>query len=129
MAPHTYHGSCHCSAVKFSAVLDLAEKGTVKCNCTICVKIRSWEGLTNPEDFTLIQGEGDLTKYTYNKREIPHYFCKHCGVHTHLTGVIPGLGEQVLVQVNCLDDVEPKDLAEAPVRFIDNLNDTVRDTE
>jgi hypothetical protein len=44
-----------------------------------------------------------------------------------LTGVIPGLGEQVMVQVNCLDDVEPKDLAEAPVRFIDNLNDTVRD--
>ncbi len=127
MAPRTYHGSCHCGTVKFSAVLDLAEKGTVKCNCTICGKIRSWEALMNPDDFAIIQGKADLTQYTYNKREIPHYFCKHCGVHTHLTGTIPELGEQVLIQVNCLDDVEPKELAEAPVKFIDNLNDAVRD--
>jgi hypothetical protein len=127
MAPRTQHGSCHCGAVKFSALLDLAEKGTVKCNCTICVKIRSWEALTKPEDFTLIQGEADLTKYTYNKELFPHYFCKHCGVHTHLTGTIPELGDQVFVQVNCLDDAKPQDLAEAPVRYLDNLNDTVSD--
>ena len=126
MAPRSHHGSCHCGAVKFSAILDLAERGMVKCNCTICVKIKSREGLMNPDDFTLIQGEADLTKYTFGKQIIPHYFCKHCGVHTHLTGVIPGLGEQVMVQVNCLDDVTPQELAEAPVRFIDNLNDTVR---
>lgn len=116
----------HCGAVKFSANFDLAEKGTMKCNCTICQKTRSWETVMSPNDFAIIQGEGDLTKYTYNSQKFPHYFCKHCGVQTHLTGHIPPMGgDVVMIHVNCLDDVEPRELVDAPLRYFDNLNDAV----
>ena len=125
MAPRTHHGSCHCGNVKYSANLDL-EQGTVKCNCSICAKQRGWETLTKPSDFTLVEGEANLTKYTFNSNKYPHYFCKRCGTQMYLTGDIPGLGETVSVQVQTLDDVTPKELEQLKVKYIDNLNDTVR---
>ena len=40
----TYHGSCHCGAVRFEAELDLAGE-TSKCNCSICTKARFWKSV------------------------------------------------------------------------------------
>ena len=56
MSMKTYSGSCHCGAVRFQAELDFAE-GTVKCNCTSCMKARSWLILTPASRFRLVEGE------------------------------------------------------------------------
>jgi hypothetical protein len=53
MTMKTYHGSCHCGAVKIEATFDLAE-GAGKCNCSICTKTRAWSVSLKPHQFTLL---------------------------------------------------------------------------
>jgi hypothetical protein len=46
----TYTGGCHCGGLRFEAELDLSA-GTIKCNCSYCVKSRFWLARTEPENF------------------------------------------------------------------------------
>ena len=113
----TYHGSCHCGAIKFEADLDL-EKGTGKCNCTFCWKVRNWSIMTKPDKFRLLAGKDNLGDYT---RDVTghHGFCKTCGVRTHSWGDIPQIGGPfVSVALAALDDLPAGELAGAPVRHM-----------
>ena len=116
----TYHGSCHCKAVTFEAEIDLAE-GTGKCNCSICWKSRAWGVLIKPEQFRLLTGKDELSDYT-NSDYGHHMFCKHCGVQLYTWGHLPQIGGYyVSVMLTALDDLDPGELVEAPVRVADGL--------
>ncbi|MGF6273071.1 hypothetical protein ABIB38_001429 [Massilia sp. UYP11] len=118
----TFHGSCHCGAVRYEADIDLA-LGTVKCNCSICVKMRFWAVQLAPAAFRLLQGEAALRTYRFHTRRDGHHFCGECGINVFSTGSAPRSGPFVAVTVASLDDLPVADLLAAPVRHLDGRND------
>jgi len=118
----TYRGSCHCGAVKFEADLDLAEP-TYRCNCSICRRTRFWPAVAKPENFRLLSGEGELTKYVFNTRKNHHYFCRHCGVRAFGVGNDTPIGRMYGVNVTCLEGVTDEDLSKVRITYVDGLND------
>ena len=120
----TYQGSCHCGSVRFEADIDLAAAGTGKCNCTYCTKVRSWTTFVKPAAFRLQAGRQKLRAYHRHEGAPLKHHCAECGVHTHATGDADYMGGPFVgVFLAALDDVEPKELIEAAVRYSDGLND------
>lgn len=124
----TYHGSCHCGRVRYEAEIDLAA-GTGKCNCSICWKMRFWGATVKPEAFRLTAGEDALADYQFNSNSCHHRFCTHCGVHPFGHGYIEEAGGAFYsINLSCLDDAEPRELAEAQVRYYDGRHNNWMET-
>lgn len=117
----TYHGSCHCGAVRFRCDLDLTSV-TSKCNCSICSKSRFWKAIVKADEFELLGGADTVSDYTFGSGTIHHLFCSRCGVKTYGRGRLEELGDFYAVNVACLDDVTTEELARAPVVFEDGRN-------
>ncbi len=119
----TYHGSCHCGAVRFECELDLAV-GTSKCNCSICTKTRFWKAIVKADAFRLLQGEDVLVDYQFGANAIHHLFCSRCGVKGFGSGGMKELGGKFYaVYVACLDDAMDEELAQAPITYENGRND------
>src|SRR5688500_4332128 len=118
-----HRGSCHCGAVRFRCELDLAE-GTSKGNCSICSKSRFWRAIVRAGAFRLVQGAEALAEYQFASRSTRHFFWKHCGIKTFGKGHLEALGgDFYAINVACLDDVTPEELAQVPVQFEDGKHD------
>ena len=125
MAAKKYRGSCVCGRVKFEAEFDLAD-GTGKCNCTKCLKRRWWSARVEPENFRAIAGQEELSGYKPGSETGHGGFCKHCGVQTYgwVDAAEWNEGAYVAISVASLDDVDPAELAAAPVQYMDGKNDS-----
>lgn len=118
----TYRGSCHCGAVRFEADLDLTQS-TYRCNCSICRRTRFWAAVAKPDNFRLLSGEADLTRYVFNTRKNHHYFCKHCGVRSFGVGNETSIGKMYGVNIGCLEGVPDEELSRIPITYVDGGNE------
>lgn len=119
----TYHGSCHCGAVRFSCDLDLSQ-GTSKCDCSICTKARFWKAIAKADSFRLLKGEAALSDYQFASKSIHHLFCRQCGVKPFGRGSMEALGGTFYaINLACLDDLEPSVLAAVPISYEDGRHD------
>ncbi|MGV8854668.1 MAG: GFA family protein [Devosia sp.] len=117
-ASPTYHGQCHCGAVRFTATTNLGSMGD--CNCSRCRRL-GWVMQSVPaSDFVLERGADQLTLYQFNTGTIAHQFCKTCGIESFARGT-DGKGQQVvMINVHCLDDAPALD--EGSVTHWDGAN-------
>ena len=98
----TYHGSCHCGAVKFEIDADLSQ--LTRCICSICSNKGALFCYVPPHCFRLLRGHDELTLYRFNTKVSRHYFCKHCGIHAF--GHPRSAPDQHVINVRCLDDFD-----------------------
>jgi hypothetical protein len=122
MPVKTYAGSCHCSAIRFEADIDLDE-GSNRCNCSYCAKVRVWFAFAQgAKRFRLLDGSG-VSEYRWTPpgRPEPHLtftFCRTCGVRTFARGELEALGGTFhAVHLPTLD-LTPEQLAAIPVSYI-----------
>ena len=94
-------GSCHCGAVRFTALA----AGSVEveaCNCSICARTGFVHLIVPKSHFKLTKGADSLTSYRFNTGVANHTFCKICGVKAFYTPRSNPDG--VSVNANCFDD-------------------------
>ncbi len=104
--PATKHqGGCQCGAVRYSVEIDPTAEA-IACNCSMCGRSGSYLQFVSAAQFTLENGEDNLTDYQFNKHVVHHVFCKTCGIKSFARGKSPK-GEMVAINVRCLDDIDP----------------------
>jgi len=113
----TYQASCHCGKVVVQAELDLTQP-SYRCNCSICRRNRFWAAIAKPEQFKLLAGESELTKYLFGTGMGQHFFCKHCGVRVF--GIGPGMHG---INIGCLEGVSEEEFSKIPITYVDGMND------
>jgi hypothetical protein len=96
-----HKGGCHCGRVRFEIDAP-ANVEVTECNCSICSRTGYLHLFVAQADFRLVQGEGELTTYTFNSGVAQHYFCKTCGVKSFY--VPRSHPDGISVNLRCVDE-------------------------
>ena len=108
-----YKGSCHCGAVNIEVETDLTN--IVQCNCSICKRKYAKMNLIHKDNFKIISGEENISKYEFGTMVAKHFFCKICGIYTHHARKSDPNG--VGVNISCLEGIDP---FETSSKILDN---------
>ncbi len=84
----------------------------LRCNCSMCAR-RGVPLLQVAHDaLQVVQGQGELSTYSFGTHMALHMFCKRCGVYTHHQP--RSSVDHWNVNVCCLDEVDPATLGQIP---------------
>ncbi len=106
-------GACHCGAVRFHVRLTERLNRPRRCDCTYCRMRGAVAVSAELSGIDIVSGADALTLYQFNTKTAKHYFCRHCGIHTHHQR--RSNPNQYSVNVACLDGISPFDFNEVPV--------------
>ena len=96
-----HKGGCHCGRVRFEVEAP-ANVEVTECNCSICSMTGYLHLIVPQADFRLVQGQDDLTTYTFNTGIAKHCFCRHCGIKSFY--VPRSHPDGISVNLRCLDE-------------------------
>ncbi len=103
----TYHGGCHCRAVRFS-VQAPRRLDVLECNCSICRATGFLHLIVERQAFRLLSGADNLVEYRFGTGTARHLFCGLCGIKSYY--VPRSHPDGYSVNVRCLDEAEVLDL-------------------
>jgi hypothetical protein len=113
------HGRCHCGNVAF----DLAWAGDAgkiparACGCTFCTRHGGvWTAEPSASLTLQVRDPALVSHYAFETRTAEFHVCARCGVPPLVTSTIDGRVYAV-VNVNCLEEVDPARLERAPASF------------
>ena len=107
----THKGGCHCGSVQFEIEAP-ADIQASRCNCSICHMSGFLHLFVSRKNFLLLQGEDEITTYTFNSGVAQHHFCKHCGIKSFY--VPRSHPDGLSINVNCLDPATIVSVEETP---------------
>ena len=100
----TYHGSCHCGAVRFEVALKAPITRLRECDCSVCTKKGIVHHPVADHELSISSGHEGLVLYQFHSAEAHHWFCGTCGIHTH--GRPRNNPGRFTVNTRCLDGYE-----------------------
>lgn len=116
-------GSCHCGAIEYEAAVSFDEP-TIRCNCTICTKARTWILPMDPERFEVLKGEEAISVYTFGECSVEFCFCTRCGIRTFGRSTTKSsMPPFVALNVSTLN-LQPEEFAKFGIHYIDGLKDS-----
>ncbi|MEL7099952.1 MAG: GFA family protein [Pseudomonadota bacterium] len=75
--------SCHCGAVRISAVLRTPTSQAARCNCSFCRRRQAANVSCDYSSLEIEKGKDALRLYQFGTCKAEHYFCGTCGIYTH----------------------------------------------
>ena len=115
----TLHGGCHCGNLAFDLEWggDPAKIPARACACTFCTKHGGvWTSQPQSRLAVKIADDALVSRYRFGTGTATFHVCARCGVPALVTSEIDGRVYAV-VNVNCLDDVDPARLDRAAASF------------
>jgi hypothetical protein len=109
----THTGGCHCKKVRYEVNANITS--ALECNCSHCAIKGLLLTFVPATEFTLLEGEENLTEYRFNTLKIQHLFCKTCGVESFGRGVGKDGVVTIAINVRCLDGIDLSTITRTPV--------------
>jgi len=100
-----FQGSCHCGAVRFTVDAD-PPSTALSCNCSHCRRKGFLLSFFPADRYTLDAGDDALQSYQFNKHQIEHRFCRHCGTQPVAYGTNPDGSPVRAVNLRCVPDID-----------------------
>lgn len=109
-----HRASCHCGAVQLELHLPEGVVDPRRCDCSYCRRRGTVVASVRLDDIRILAGADALQLYQFNTGTARHWFCRHCGIHTHHQRRSNPL--QYGVNVGCMEDINPFALGPVPTR-------------
>lgn len=114
----TIVATCHCGAVKIQAELKNGLGDAGRCTCSFCARRQAAAVTAFANSVEVLQGQDNLSLYSWGTHTAQHYFCKTCGIYTHHQRRADPT--ECGINLGCIEGV--KTWEHEPIKWTDGVN-------